>query len=124
MQQPEHRGPQLDCPAMIMLGGSLADILMQVSVISATLFTAFSIGTALAPSLASFFIFRILTAFQGTAFLVVGSAVIGDIYKPVRRRIDSLHVFTLPATCSPTLARYVLKMLRPAPDYYKLLRPL
>jgi MFS family permease len=55
----------------------------QVSVISATLFTGFSIGTALAPNLASFFVFRILTAFQGTAFLVIGSAVIGDIYKPV-----------------------------------------
>lgn len=54
-----------------------------VSVASATLFTAFSIGTALAPNLASFFIFRILTAFQGTAFLIIGSAVIGDIYKPV-----------------------------------------
>lgn len=59
------------------------DIDLQVSVISAALFTAFSIGTALAPNLASFFVFRILTAFQGTAFLVVGSAVIGDIYKPV-----------------------------------------
>ena len=51
---------------------------------SATLFFGFSIGTALAPNLAAFFVFRILTAFQGTAFLVVGSAVIGDIYKPVR----------------------------------------
>jgi MFS family permease len=50
---------------------------------SATLFTGFSIGTALAPNLASFFVFRILTAFQGTAFLIIGSAVIGDIYKPV-----------------------------------------
>jgi MFS family permease len=55
----------------------------QVSVASATLFTGFSIGTALAPNLASFFVFRILTAFQGTAFLIIGSAVIGDIYKPV-----------------------------------------
>ena len=54
-----------------------------VSVTSAALFTAFSIGTALAPNLATFFVFRILTAFQGTAFLVIGSAVIGDIYKPV-----------------------------------------
>jgi len=54
-----------------------------VSVVSAALFTAFSIGTALAPNLASFFVFRILTAFQGTAFLVIGSAVIGDVYKPV-----------------------------------------
>jgi MFS family permease len=50
---------------------------------SAALFTGFSIGTALAPNLASFFVFRILTAFQGTAFLIIGSAVIGDIYKPV-----------------------------------------
>ncbi|KAF2003001.1 MFS general substrate transporter [Amniculicola lignicola CBS 123094] len=56
-----------------------------VSVASAILFFAFSIGTALAPNLASFFIFRILTAFQGTAFLVLGSAVIGDIYKPTER---------------------------------------
>jgi len=55
-----------------------------VSVASAALFTAFSIGTALAPNLAAFFVFRILTAFQGTAFLVIGSAVIGDMYKPVR----------------------------------------
>jgi MFS family permease len=52
-------------------------------VICAALFFAFSIGTALAPNLASFFIFRILTALQGTAFLVIGSSVIGDIYKPV-----------------------------------------
>ncbi|EOA88573.1 hypothetical protein ACJQWK_01570 [Exserohilum turcicum] len=56
-----------------------------VSVVSAALFTAFSIGTALAPNLAAFFVFRVLTAFQGTAFLVIGSAVIGDIYKPTER---------------------------------------
>jgi multidrug resistance protein len=56
-----------------------------ISFSSAALFFAFSIGTALAPNLAAFFIFRILTAFQGTAFLVVGSSVIGDIYKPTER---------------------------------------
>ncbi|KAF2463663.1 MFS general substrate transporter [Lindgomyces ingoldianus] len=56
-----------------------------VSVGSAALFLAFSIGTALAPNLASFFVFRILTAFQGTAFLVIGSSVIGDMYKPIER---------------------------------------
>jgi MFS family permease len=55
----------------------------QVSVTSAILFFGFSIGTALAPNLAAFFVFRILTAFQGTAFLVIGSSVIGDIFKPV-----------------------------------------
>lgn len=48
-------------------------------------FTAFSIGSALAPNLASYFVFRMLTAFQGTAFLIVGGTVIGDIYRPVER---------------------------------------
>ncbi|KAF4556744.1 MFS antiporter-like protein 1 [Elsinoe fawcettii] len=53
--------------------------------LSAVLFTAFSIGTALAPNLASFFVFRLLTAFQGTSFLIIGSSCIGDIYRPTER---------------------------------------
>src|ERR1700761_5407606 len=53
--------------------------------VAAVTFTAFSAGSALAPNLASFFIFRMLTAFQGTCFLIVGSTVIGDIYRPVER---------------------------------------
>ncbi|KAF1811055.1 MFS general substrate transporter [Eremomyces bilateralis CBS 781.70] len=57
----------------------------RVSIVAVILFTAFSIGTALAPNLASFFVFRSLTAYQGTCFLVVGSSVIGDIYKPTER---------------------------------------
>ncbi|KAK0637976.1 MFS antiporter QDR3 [Lasiodiplodia hormozganensis] len=52
---------------------------------SAALFTVFSVGTALAPNLASFFIFRIMTAFQGTSFLIIGSACIGDIFRPTER---------------------------------------
>ena len=39
--------------------------------IAAISFTAFSAGSALAPNLAAFFIFRVLTAFQGTTFLIV-----------------------------------------------------
>ncbi|KAJ9622266.1 hypothetical protein H2203_006484 [Taxawa tesnikishii (nom. ined.)] len=53
--------------------------------LSAAFFTAFSVGTALAPNLASFFVFRVLTAFQGTSFLIIGSSCIGDIYRPVDR---------------------------------------
>ncbi|KAI9654971.1 MAG: hypothetical protein M1821_005724 [Bathelium mastoideum] len=49
------------------------------------LFTAFSIGTALSPNLASFFVFRMFTAFQGTAFLIVGASCLGDIYRPTER---------------------------------------
>ncbi|KAF2837128.1 MFS general substrate transporter [Patellaria atrata CBS 101060] len=52
---------------------------------SAALFTAFSVGTALAPNVASFFIFRMLTAWQGTSFLILGSSCIGDIFKPTER---------------------------------------
>ncbi|KAI7675446.1 MFS general substrate transporter [Hortaea werneckii] len=52
---------------------------------SSITFTGFSVGSALAPNLASYFVFRMLTAFQGTSFLIVGASVIGDIYRPVER---------------------------------------
>ncbi|KAJ6455979.1 major facilitator superfamily domain-containing protein, partial [Mycena vitilis] len=52
---------------------------------SALLFFACSLGTALSPNLAAFFIFRALTAFQGTSFLIVGASCIGDIYRPTER---------------------------------------
>ncbi|KAF9871096.1 major facilitator superfamily transporter [Colletotrichum karsti] len=52
---------------------------------SVALFLAFNIGTALAPRLELFFLFRALTAFQGTAFLILGSTCISDIYHPTER---------------------------------------
>lgn len=52
---------------------------------AAVTFTAFSAGSALAPDLGSYFVFRMLTAFQGTAFLIIGGTAIGDIYRPVER---------------------------------------
>ncbi|CBX90495.1 hypothetical protein LEMA_P066210.1 [Plenodomus lingam JN3] len=69
-----------------------------VSVASATLFTAFSIGTALAPNLAAFFVFRILTAFQGTAFLVVGSAT---------ERATALSLFLTGMFVGPALGPFI-----------------
>lgn len=39
----------------------------------------------MAPNLAAFFIFRLLSAFSGTAYLVLGSSCISDIYKPTER---------------------------------------
>ncbi len=54
-------------------------------IITAVLFFAFSIGTALAPNLAAYFIFRMLTAYQGTAFLIIGTSCLGDIYTPTNR---------------------------------------
>lgn len=58
---------------------------MQICLITAALFCACSLGTALSPNLASYFIFRILTAFEGTSFLNVGASCIGDIYRPTER---------------------------------------
>jgi MFS family permease len=52
---------------------------------SAALFFGFSIGTALAPNLPAFFVFRILSAIPSTALLIIGSSVIGDIYTPIER---------------------------------------
>ncbi|KAF2182849.1 MFS general substrate transporter [Zopfia rhizophila CBS 207.26] len=77
-----------------------------VSVISAGLFFAFSIGTALAPNLAGFFIFRIFTAFQGTSFLIIGSSVIGDIYKPTERG-TALGWFLSGTLIGPALGPFV-----------------
>ncbi|OJJ51541.1 hypothetical protein ASPZODRAFT_148813 [Penicilliopsis zonata CBS 506.65] len=58
----------------------------------AFLFFVFSIGTALAPNLGAYFVFRILSACQGTCFLVVGSSAIGDVYEP-RARATALGFF-------------------------------
>ncbi|KXH30228.1 major facilitator superfamily transporter [Colletotrichum nymphaeae SA-01] len=54
-------------------------------IISACTFFAFNVGTALSPNLAAFFVFRMFSAFTGTAYLVLGSSCIGDIYKPTER---------------------------------------
>jgi MFS family permease len=58
---------------------------VQICLITSALFCACSLGTALSPNLASYFIFRILTAFEGTSFLTVGASCIGDIYAPQER---------------------------------------
>ncbi|KAK6838645.1 hypothetical protein RU639_000276 [Aspergillus parasiticus] len=56
-----------------------------IFVASGVLFFIFTIATALSPNLPAYFVFRILTAFQGTSFLVVGSSAIGDVYEPRSR---------------------------------------
>lgn len=39
----------------------------------------------MSPNLVAFFIFRSITAFGGTCFLVVGSSCLSDIYRPTER---------------------------------------
>ncbi|GES58554.1 MFS transporter [Aspergillus terreus] len=56
-----------------------------VFIASSVLFFLFTVATTLAPTLSTYFVFRALTAFQGTSFLVVGSSAIGDIYAPDAR---------------------------------------
>ncbi|KAI2625701.1 MFS general substrate transporter [Hypoxylon sp. NC1633] len=57
----------------------------MITLVTAVGFLACSIGTALAPNLGAFFVFRLLTAFEGTSFILVGAAVIGDMYRPTER---------------------------------------
>ncbi|KAI1105343.1 MFS general substrate transporter [Jackrogersella minutella] len=57
----------------------------MITIITAVGFFACSIGTALAPNLGAFFVFRLLTAFEGTSFILVGASVIGDMYRPTER---------------------------------------
>jgi multidrug resistance protein len=76
------------------------------SIISASLFFVFSIGTAVSPNLASFFIFRMLTAYQGTSFLIVGNACIGDIYAPVERG-TALSAFLSGTLIGPAFGPFV-----------------
>ncbi|EXK39763.1 hypothetical protein FOXG_05511 [Fusarium oxysporum f. sp. lycopersici 4287] len=52
---------------------------------SSTIFFLLSLATALAPDLTSFIVFRAASAFGGTAFILIGPACIGDIYRPIER---------------------------------------
>ncbi|CAL5872521.1 uncharacterized protein PFLUO_LOCUS6785 [Penicillium psychrofluorescens] len=73
---------------------------------SSFLFCSFSIGTALAPNLPAYYIFRVLTAFQGTSFLVVGSSAIGDIYEP-RARATALGWFLSGTLIGPAFGPFL-----------------
>ncbi|ORY68767.1 major facilitator superfamily domain-containing protein [Pseudomassariella vexata] len=68
-----------------MIWGPISQVYGRRWVMTAVGFLGCSIGTALAPNLAAFFVFRILTAIEGTSFILVGSAVISDIYRPTER---------------------------------------
>lgn len=72
-------------------------------VASASLFTAMSVGTALAPNLTAYYIFRMLTAFQGTSFLIIGTSCIGDIFTPTERG-TALSWFLVGTLVGPCLA--------------------
>ncbi|KAI5861200.1 MFS general substrate transporter [Durotheca rogersii] len=57
----------------------------MVTIVTSIGFLLCSMSTALSPNLGAFFVFRLLTAFEGTSFILVGAAVIGDIYRPTER---------------------------------------
>lgn len=67
----------------------------QITCTTAVLFFGCSIGTALSPNLAAFFIFRILTAFEGTAFLLVGSACLQYVSRILNAPHFAFPVFFL-----------------------------
>ncbi|KAF9893339.1 hypothetical protein FE257_011771 [Aspergillus nanangensis] len=74
-------------------------------------FLGASIGTALSPNLASFMIFRMLSAFSGTAILVIGPAVIRDLYQPLERATALAYFYTgtlVGPTIGPLLAGVIV----------------
>ncbi|KAF7353872.1 hypothetical protein MVEN_01073000 [Mycena venus] len=77
-----------------------------ISFSSALLFLGCSLGTALSPNLAAFFVFRALTAFQGTSFLIVGTSCIGDIYRPTERA-TAIGWFLSGAVIGPAIGPFV-----------------
>ncbi|PYH45457.1 putative MFS transporter [Aspergillus saccharolyticus JOP 1030-1] len=52
---------------------------------SSFLFFAFTVASTFATNLVSYFIFRGCAALQGTSFLVIGNAIVGDLYEPTAR---------------------------------------
>ncbi|KAJ2905511.1 hypothetical protein MKZ38_005155 [Zalerion maritima] len=77
-----------------------------INLITSALFFGCSIGTALAPNLVAFFVFRMLTAFEGTAFILVGSACLSDIYRPIERA-TAMGWFLLGTLVGPALGPFI-----------------
>jgi multidrug resistance protein len=77
-----------------------------ICIVTGALFFAFSIGTAAAPNLASYYIFRMLTAYQGTSFLIVGNSCIADIYTPTERG-TALSAFLSGTLIGPAFGPFV-----------------
>ncbi|KAL4925360.1 putative MFS transporter [Aspergillus undulatus] len=75
--------------------------------VSTLVFVGVSIGTALSPNIAAFMVFRMATAFVGTAVLVIGPAVIRDLYRPLERATGIAWFYTgtlVGPTIGPLLA--------------------
>lgn len=78
----------------------------QSCITTGAIFLVCSIATAVVPNIAAFFVFRMLTAFSATAFLVIGPAVIGDLYRPTERA-TALSWFYTGALVGPTIGPLV-----------------
>ncbi|KAI0853264.1 MFS general substrate transporter [Daldinia vernicosa] len=77
-----------------------------ITITTAIGFLGCSIGTALAPNLGAFFVFRLLTAFEGTSFILVGASVIGDMYRPTERA-TALGWFLTGTLVGPALGPFI-----------------
>ncbi|KZZ91088.1 Major facilitator superfamily domain, general substrate transporter [Moelleriella libera RCEF 2490] len=60
-----------------------------VLLLTGVLFFTVSLATAVAPDLASFFAFRALSALEGTAFILLGSACLGCVHERRKREWSS-----------------------------------
>lgn len=77
-----------------------------INILSGLQFCAFNVGTALSPNLAAFFVFRILTAIQGTGLLIVGNSCLADIYEPTARA-TAVGWFALGTIVGPAFGPFI-----------------
>ncbi|KAI1778568.1 putative MFS transporter [Hypoxylon cercidicola] len=77
-----------------------------IMVACAAIFCAASALTAAAPNLAVYFVARIITAFQGTSFLVVGASCLSDVFAP-SERATALGWFLSGTTIAPAIAPFL-----------------
>ncbi|KLU84958.1 hypothetical protein MAPG_03992 [Magnaporthiopsis poae ATCC 64411] len=77
-----------------------------INLVTAVLFTACSVGTVFASSLEIFIVWRLLTAFVGTSFILVGSTVISDLYRPTERA-TAMGWFLLGTVVGPALGPFL-----------------
>lgn len=77
-----------------------------VCIAAAVQFCIFNIATAVAPTLAAFYVFRILTALQSTCLLIVGNSCLADIYEPTARA-TAVGWFALATVIGPAFGPFI-----------------
>jgi multidrug resistance protein len=73
-----------------------------VTIISTWIFVAWIMGSALAPSMTSLIIMRLLAGIGGAGVMTIGPAIVADMY-PVEKRASSTALIVMAQSVGPAL---------------------